>query len=177
MPWPHDQARTVRGRGSYEAQARKAFYLARIPYGISAPRELTEVNSLRPQAACLAKFDSVSYGLQFSGHLARQHLDVARAKHPGSGAKVPNGLQRDRFSVLVERSARGDFIFWIEGGEIETMAQYENVGYEITATSRDSVGHVVTACAGIRIRRGDAIKRTISDQRGGGVGELLAGSF
>lgn len=65
----------------------------------------------------------------------------------------------------------------IEGGEVESLGEDEDVGDEVAAASRDAVRHVVASGAGIRVGAGDAVEGLATDQWLGGIGQWAAGAF
>jgi hypothetical protein len=62
----------------------------------------------------------------------------------------------------------------VERQKVEALPQYEDVRCEVSASAGYAVGHVVTSIAGVRVRRGKAVERTVPCERMSRVSQRLA---
>ena len=90
--------------------------------------------------------------------MARQHLQIAGAKHARGSAQIRHILQSDGLLLLVNRAAGWYAVGWIKSQEVESLAQDEHASNEIAAAAGNAVWHVMAAITGIGIRTGEAVK-------------------
>ena len=171
MPGPQQQAGRINRRGGDQAGARQALHFADVPQPVLAAAQAAEVDALGHQHAGFAAPHAVTRALQFDGHFACQHFDVAGPEHARRVTRIADAGQRDRLAALVHGAARRRQIGPVKGGEVETLSLHEHIGREVAAAAGDAERLVVATGARVGVGAGDAVEGARPGQRRAGVGQ------
>ena len=148
----HDQVRWRTG----EADGGQALNSGRVVAPVRQARQAPEFDAQRLQCHAATGGQRVALRPKLGGHRACQELDVTGTEHADGPAAVADVLQQGPPAALVDGAAQRNRVVLVECRKVEALGQHENVGHDVSPTAGKR--QVVTAGAGIGVRRRDAVE-------------------